>query len=64
MCGHHARAEPGELAELYYRGTLGVCALVYGLCEWQRRPQRAVATRVCVLSGGRKKDDLVIEATV
>ena len=32
--------------------------LLYGLCEWQRRPERAVATRVCVLSGGEKKDDI------
>ena len=56
----HARAEPGE------RGGVGLlpwhsgtgCARVHGPGGGSGRPRRRVATRVSILSGIEKKDDV------
>ena len=54
----HARTEPGEAAQLWYRGTVGPIARVYGPGGASVRPRRRVATRVSIVSGIEKKDDL------
>ena len=54
----HARTEPSEAAELWYRGTVGAIARVYGPGGASVRPRRRVATRVSIVSGIEKKDDL------
>ena len=54
----HARAEPGEAAWACYRGTVGLVARVHGPGGGSGRPRRRVATRVSILSGIEKKDDL------
>ena len=56
----HARTEPGEAAELWYRGTVGPIARVYGPGGASVRPRRRVATRVSIVSGIEKKDDLTV----
>ena len=43
---------------LWYRGTVGPIARVYGPGGASGRPRRRVATRVSILSGIGKKDDL------
>ena len=43
---------------LWYRGTVGPIARVYGPGGASGRPRRRVATRVSILSGIEKKDDL------
>ena len=53
----HARTEPSEAAELWYRGTVGAIARVYGPGGASVRPRRRVATRVSIVSGIEKKDD-------
>ena len=55
----HARAEPNEAAWACYRGTVGLVARVHGPGGGSGRPRRRVATRVSILSGIGKKDDLV-----
>ena len=47
----HARTEPSEAAELWYRGTVGAIARVYGPGGASVRPRRRVATRVSIVSG-------------
>ena len=54
----HARAKPGEPAELWYRGSLGPSARVHGHGGASGRPRRRVATRVSIVSGVRKKYDV------
>ena len=54
----HARTEPGEAAELWYRGTVGPIARVYGPGGASVRPRRRVATRVSIVSGIEKKGDI------
>ena len=54
----HARAEPGEAAWACYRGTVGLVARVHGPGGGSGRPRRRVATRVSILSGIEKKDDI------
>ena len=54
----HARVEPREPADAWYRGTLGRSARVYGPGGGRVRPCRRVATRVSIVSGVEKKDDL------
>ena len=54
----HARTEPGEAAQLWYRGTVGPIARVYGPGGASVRPRRRVATRVSIVSGIEKKDDV------
>ena len=54
----HARTEPGEAAQLWYRGTVGPIARVYGPGGASVRPRRRVATRVSKVSGIEKKDDI------
>jgi hypothetical protein len=54
----HARTEPSEAAELWYRGTVGAIARVYGPGGASVRPRRRVATRVSIVSGIEKKGDL------
>ena len=56
----HARTEPGEAAELWYRGTVGPIARVYGPGGASVRPRRRVATRVSIVSGIGKKYDVRI----
>ena len=56
----HARAEPGEAAWACYRGTVGLVARVHGPGGGSGRPRRRVATRVSILSGIEKKDDIGI----
>ena len=50
----HARTEPSEAAELWYRGTVGAIARVYGPGGASVRPRRRVATRVSIVSGIEK----------
>jgi hypothetical protein len=54
----HARVEPREPADTWYRGTLARSARVYGPGGGRVRPCRRVATRVSIVSGVEKKDDL------
>ena len=51
----HARAKPGEPAELWYRGSLGPSARVHGHGGASGRPRRRVATRVSIVVWGPKK---------
>ena len=55
----HARVEPREPADTWYRGTLGRSARVYGPGGGRVRPCRRVATRVSIVSGVEKKYDKV-----
>ena len=57
--GRHARAEPGEAAWVCCRGTVGPVARVHGPGRGSGRPRRRVATRVSILSGIEKKDDVM-----
>ena len=59
----HARVEPREPADAWYRGTLGRSARVYGPGGGRVRPCRRVATRVSIVSGVEKKYDLTYVLT-
>ena len=57
----HARAKPGEPAELWYRGSLGPSARVHGHGGASGTPRRRIATRVSIVSGVRKKYDVRVK---
>jgi hypothetical protein len=56
----HARAKPGEPAELWYRGSVGPSARVHGHGGTSGRPRRRVATRLSIVSRVRKKYDTAL----
>ena len=64
VCSLRARVGPGELGQLYYRGTLGVHSRVYGPGGQSRSRVGAAGKTACDLFPIEKKCDVHILDTV
>ena len=58
VCSLRARVGPGELGQLYYRGTLGVHSRVYGPGGQSRSRVGATGKTACDLFPVEKKCDV------